>query len=159
MCELAPRLGKHARHPVQEPVDLGRRREEDAAQHEAQHALGVRLRVQQRERRPPRAAEQKPALDAKMLAQPLDVVDQVRGRVVGDLRGRRRAAGTALVVEDDPPERRIVVAADGAAGCRRRAAVHEEQRHAGGVAALLPSASRGERRGRSIPLARGVQSG
>jgi hypothetical protein len=136
--ESAPRFGKYARHAVHEPVDLRSRREEHAAQHETEHAIRMRLRVQEREGRPPRAAEQQPLVDSEMLAQPLDVVDQMRGRVVTKLGDRRRAAGAALIVEHDAPERRIVEPAVVRQAAAAGTAVDEQQRHAGGVAAFLP---------------------
>ncbi len=58
--ERAPRLGKHVAHPVHEPVELRGSREEDAAQHESETALRMRLGVRERQRRAPRAAEQQP---------------------------------------------------------------------------------------------------
>ena len=77
----ADELGVHVREnrcdAVQEPVHLARAAQKDAAQHAAGHALGMRLRVGQRERRAPGAAEQQPAVDAQMAAQPLDILDQI----------------------------------------------------------------------------------
>src|SRR5437762_14269286 len=90
--ECAPGFRKHARHAVHEPVDFAEGGEKYTAKHEAQYAIRVRLRVQQRQRRPPRTAEQQPLVDAKMLAQPLDVLDKMRSRVVAKLRDRRRSA-------------------------------------------------------------------
>ena len=43
--ERAPRLGKDVAHAAHEPVDLRASREEDAAQHEAQHAVGMRFGI------------------------------------------------------------------------------------------------------------------
>jgi hypothetical protein len=85
--ECAPWLRKDAAHSVHEPVDLGCGRKKDSAQHEAETARRMRLRVSERKRRPPRAAEYEPAVDMQMLAQPLEVVDQ-RLRGVA-LRSRR----------------------------------------------------------------------
>ena len=58
--EVAPRLGEDRAHAVEEPVDLRARAEEDAAQDEAGHALGMLQAVGQRQRAAPRAAEQQP---------------------------------------------------------------------------------------------------
>ena len=66
---------------MQEPVHLGAPAEEHAAQHAAGHALRVRLRVGERQRGAPGAAEQQPAVDAQMRAQHLDIGDQVGGGV------------------------------------------------------------------------------
>ena len=73
-----------------------------------------------------------------MPAQPLDVVDEVRRRVVGELRRRRRASRAALVEEHDPPERRIEKAAMMRQAAAAGSAVQEQERHAVGVAARLP---------------------
>ena len=64
-----------------EPFELASPQREDASEHERGHAVGMRLGIGERERRPPRAAEHLPALDAEMLAQTLDVVDQIPGGV------------------------------------------------------------------------------
>ena len=136
--EVAPGLGKDVADAVQEPVDLGRAAEEDAAQHEGEAALRMVLGVGERERRSPRAAEDDPALDAQVLAQALDVGHEV-GRGVGlEAAQRRRAAGAALVVDHDAVVRRVEELAVHRARTRAGAAVQEDDRHAVGIAAFFP---------------------
>ena len=54
---------------MHEPVDLLRTAEEDAAQHQTEHALRMGFSVGERQRGPPGAAENQPSLDAQMHAQ------------------------------------------------------------------------------------------
>ena len=121
----------------EEVVDLVRPEEEDPAQQEGAASLRVRLRVRQRERRPPRSAQhQSPSIYPEVRAQLLDVADELRGRVlhegaievVGGV--RRRLAGTALVEYDDAVELGVeeTPAAGGASGAGT--AVEEHRRHA-----------------------------
>ena len=97
----------------------------------------MRLRVRQRERRPPRSAQyQSPSIYPEVRAQLLDVVDEFRGRVlhegaievVGGV--RRRLAGTTLVEYDDAVELGVkeTPATGGASGAGT--AVEEHRRHA-----------------------------
>jgi len=69
--------------------------EEDAAQHEAEDALGVSHRIGEPERAAPAAAEDDPPGDAQRLAKALDVGDEVPGGVLGELGMRRAAPGAA----------------------------------------------------------------
>ena len=59
-------------------------------------------RIGQRQRGAPGAAEHHPFLDTHDLPDPFNVVDQVLGRVVGQLAVRGRSATAALVEQDDP---------------------------------------------------------
>jgi hypothetical protein len=137
IVEAAPGFGEDLPHAAHEPLELGRAREKDAAQHEAETAPRVRLRIRECERRAPRAAEHEPALDAEHRAQPLDVGDEMRGRVVGDVGERHRAAGAALIEQHDPPERRIEIAPVMRQATATRAAVQEHD----GTPRGLPQAS------------------
>src|SRR3546814_16082947 len=85
--------------------------EEDAAQHQGAHPLGMRLRIGKRQGRAPGAAEHVPAHDAQVVAQALHVGDQQRRGVVGELAERCRAAGAALVEDDDAIMARVEEAA------------------------------------------------
>src|SRR6266850_8234346 len=105
--EIAPRLWEDGAHAVKEPVDLGPRAEEDAAQDEAGHALGIFQPVRQRQRAAPRAAEQQPLREAKMGAQLLHVGYQMAGGVVVYLAERHRTAAAALIEHHDAVELRI----------------------------------------------------
>ena len=71
-----------------EPLDLGFRDEENAAQHEAEHTRRMGDGIGQRQRRAPGAAEHQPAGHAHMLAQGFHVLDQVPGRVALKFRMR-----------------------------------------------------------------------
>src|SRR5882724_984799 len=79
-----------------------------------------------------------PHRDVQQVAQRLDVADEVRGRVVGDLAMRGRAASAALVKQDDP----VVLGIEESPVLRRAprpgTAVKEQHGRAIRVAALLP---------------------
>ena len=138
LAELLERLGEHpAAAALVEPGELLAPQQEDAAQDQLAHALGVRLRVGQRQGRAPRAAEQLPALDAEVRAQPLHVGDQVPGGVGLQAGVRQRAAAAALVEQHDAVARRVVIAAHGGVAAAAGPAVHDQRRLAVGVAALL----------------------
>ena len=114
------------------PVELGLGQRVDAAHDQFADALGMRLGIGERQRRAPGAAEHQPFVEAAHLAQPLDVGDEMPGRV-GLQRGmRRRLAAAALVEQDDVVERRDRTAAAASARCRRPA------RHAGRRPAWRP---------------------
>ena len=87
--EGAPRLREHGAHAIEKPVDLALAAEEDPAQDQPGDTLGMGLRIEQRQRRAPRAAEHDPFGDAEFAAQPLDIGDEM-GRAC--CRGSRRAA-------------------------------------------------------------------
>ena len=63
-----------------------------AAQHEFADALGMPLGVSESQRRAPGPAEDHPAVDAQMLTQAFDVVDQMPGGVVDEVGVWRRAS-------------------------------------------------------------------
>jgi hypothetical protein len=67
----------------------------------------VALRVGEAERRAPRGAEHEPALDPEVLAQRLDVGEEVVRRVGAQLAERLAAAAAALVEEHDPVAREV----------------------------------------------------
>ena len=73
-----------------------------------------------------------------MRAQPLEIDDQMRGRIVDDVRGGRRSPRPALVVEHDPPEVGIVEATVMRKAAAARPAMKEDERHAGVPPADLP---------------------
>jgi len=85
------------------------------------------LGVGERQRRAPRAAEHQPLFDVRFGAQPLDVGDQIPGRVRLQRRERRRAAAAALIEQRDVVtfgiEQSTVIGRDSAAGspCRNTA--------------------------------------
>src|SRR5215207_5164625 len=138
LLELLPHVREDpARALLVEPAYLLRPAQEDAAQGQRAHALRVRLGVRERERAPPRAAEDVPGVDAELPAYLLDVLDQVPRRVPLQLRVRRALPRAALVEEDDAVGRRVeelpVLRDETAAG----AAVQEDDGLPLGVTALL----------------------
>src|SRR5215470_20381105 len=79
---LLPHVGKdRAGAFLVEPVNLFRAAQKDTAQDERANSLWVSLRVSQSESASPRTAKDHPLFNAKMLAQPLDVRDQMPGCV------------------------------------------------------------------------------
>ena len=136
--EIAPSLGKDDLHAMQEPLHFAVAPEEDAAQDEAQAAIGMALAIRQGECRSPGPTEYQPPLHTQMLAQPLDLLDQGGRGVVGDITQRQRAAGAALIEDDDAVERWIEEAPVDRRRTGARPAMQEHHRHAVGIAALLP---------------------
>ena len=62
--ERAPCFRKDKPHLVEEPLDLQRAAQENAAQDQSLDAIGMRLGIGKRECRAPRSAEDQPTLDA-----------------------------------------------------------------------------------------------
>src|SRR4029079_11153474 len=97
-----------------EPVDLLLAQEEDPAQHELRHVRRMLLGIRERERAPPRAAEDLPRSERHLFAQPLDVGDEIPRRVLLDRRVRRALSTSALIEQydaievgmEEPPVRR-----------------------------------------------------
>ena len=108
-----------------EPADFLRAAQEDAAQDQAMHALGVGLGIGQGQGGAPRAAEQHPFFDAQVLANAFQVLDQVPGGVVLQARVGRGAATAALVEGDDAVQIGVEVAAALRVAAGARAAVDE----------------------------------
>lgn len=96
---VLPGVGVHrAAASLIEPIDLLLAEKEDAAQHELGHTSGVRLGVREPERAAPRAAEDLPLVDGKMLANALHVGDEIP-RGVGLQASVRRASAAATLIE------------------------------------------------------------
>src|SRR4029077_8096577 len=94
-------------HAMKEPVDLRAGAEKDAAQDEAGHALGIFQAIGQRQRAAPRAAEEKPLLDAEMRPQSSHVGHEIAVGVDVQFAERHGTAATALVEHHDAVELRI----------------------------------------------------
>jgi hypothetical protein len=90
--ELFPLPGKDPAHVASDPVDLPTGACGDGAEHHRDHAVRMALGVGQGEGDAPGAADDNPAVDSQVLAQPLDVPDQVR-------RGVRRQIGILVAGE------------------------------------------------------------
>jgi hypothetical protein len=73
-----------------------------------------------------------------MLAQPLDICDQVPGRVVLETCVRPAAAAAALIEQDDPVARRIEEPSRAGVATGAGSAVQEDRRLARRIAAFLP---------------------
>ena len=87
--------------PPAAPRQLGPARRRHAAEDQRADRPGVRLRVEQRQRRAPRPAEHHvPPRNAQVRAQGLDVGDEEERRVLAELAAGRRLAGSALVEQD-----------------------------------------------------------
>ena len=134
----APRFRKDLSHAAQEPVELRWPREKDPAQHQSQAAIRVRFGVGERQRRAPRAAEDRPPFDPQVLAQPLEIGDEVRRAVVLKLGGRHGTPGAALIEQDHAPESGVEKAAVVRQAAAARPAVQEHDRHTLRIAACLP---------------------
>ena len=103
----------------------------------------MRLGVREPQRRPPRATEHEPALEAELLAQPLDVADQVRGRVDRQVdavvgRIRRAVAAAALIEEHDAIRTRVEEPPPARRAARSRSPVQHDRGLRRAVAVHLP---------------------
>src|SRR5881397_497293 len=88
-------------------MDLSMSGGDDADQDHLRHPLGKTLPVRKGERRTPRTAEDQPAVDREVFAEPLDISNQMVscvGRKIHRIVARMRNTSTAspLVKQDDP---------------------------------------------------------
>ena len=131
--EALPLVRKHFRHAeLIIPVELGLGQRVDAAHDEFAHPLRMRLGIGERQRRAPGAAEHQPLLEAAHLSQPLDVGDQMPGRVGLQAGVGRRLAAAALVEQDHVVEIRV----EQPALLRRDGAARPAMQEDGGLRAL-----------------------
>ena len=136
--ESLPCFRKETAHTVHEPVDLVFPAQEYAAQDKAEAAVRVRLSVGKSKARPPGAAKHKPTIDPEVPAELFDILNQITGRVIGQLAKRCRTSGAPLVENDNVIGTWIEETAMAGNSARARSAVQENDRHPLGVAALLP---------------------
>lgn len=120
-----------------EPAQLSLRAEKNSAQDQRAHALGVGFRIGKRQRRTPRAAKKLPAIDAELLANPLDVLNEILRRVVFDRCVGRGLTTAALIEQDDAIFIRIVKTAHCRIATAARTTVNNQNRLTVGIAALL----------------------
>ena len=120
-----------------EPVDLPLAQQEDASEHQLCDAIGVHLRVRERQRRAPRAAEDLPLLNLQLLPNELHVGDEIPRGVVLERREGLRLAAPALIEQHDSVRLRVEEAALLRVGATTRPAVDEDDRLAVRVARLL----------------------
>ena len=135
-----PFLGKQPTDITGDPFDLAPGRVGDADQDHLSDALGMALGVRQPEGHAMREAVHEPPVDAEVLAQSLDVGDEVVRRVDAEvdigLAGVWRApAGAPLVEQDDSIGRRVEVPAIPRTAPRPWAAVQDD----GGLAVRVPA--------------------
>src|SRR5262249_15763611 len=128
--ETLPGFGEEAAGAVVEPVDLGAPRRADAIEDDLRDAAGVSLGVGERQRRTPGVAEQQPAIDAEVRAQPLHVGDQVGGGVGAEVGGRvtrvrRAASAPSLIEEHDAVTARVEQPRHSGTGSGAWTAVHD----------------------------------
>src|SRR2546426_5497950 len=126
-----------------DPVDLSISGGDDADQGHLRPPVGKTLPIRQGERRTPRAAEDQPAVDREVFAEPLDISNQVVSRVGRKIhrivaRVRNTSAASTLVEQHDPVRGRIEKSAHARRASRARAAVEEQCRLPLGVATNLP---------------------
>src|SRR6185437_7565884 len=119
------------------PVNLLLANQEDAAQDDFRHALGMSLAIGEGESGTPRSAKDLPALNAEVLANFFDVRDQVPGGVCFQGRIRRALAASALVKIHDAVFFRMEEAALLGVRAAAGTAVKKNHRLAGGIAAFL----------------------
>jgi hypothetical protein len=136
--EFAPGFRVNVARPAEKPFHFARTAKKDAAQDETEAALRHGLAVGERQRAAPGASEQQPLADPEVLAQALEVLNQVLGGVACDLADRRRCAGPALVVQDDPEEVGVEEASMFRRAAAAWAAMQKHDRDAPRVAADLP---------------------
>ena len=118
------------RGAAKRPVHLFRRAEEHGAQHKAQRAPGVALRVGDREGRAPRAADNKPALDAERLANALDVRHQARRVVIDEAQPGLAQPRAALIEQNGAKDSGVERPRMGALAAAARPAVEKDRRNA-----------------------------
>jgi hypothetical protein len=137
--EIPPFVRVNLRRAVAiEPVELGLAEGEDAAQDQLGDSLGVGFGISESERRAPGAAEHHPAFVAGLLAEPLDIVDQMPGGVGFEAGMGGGAAAAALVEEQDVVARRVELTAMIGAAAGAGAAVKEDDRLRARSPAALP---------------------
>ena len=136
--ESLPCFREETAHTVHEPVDLVFPAQEYAAQDKAEAAVRVRLSVGKSKARPPGAAKHKPTIDPEVPAEFFDILNQITGRVIGQLAKRCRTSGAPLVENDNAIGTWIEETAMGGNGACAWSAVQEDDRHPPRVAALLP---------------------
>lgn len=123
---VLPIVGKQATGAsLVEPLDFLRTAEEDPTQDQAMHPLWMGLGVGQGQGRAPGTAEQHPFFDAQVLADALQVFDQIPGGVVFQAGVGGGATATALVEGDDTVKVRIEVATTLRVAASTRATVNE----------------------------------
>ena len=136
--ETSPQVRPEGSGPAAiEPVQFALHRQKDAPQDKAANPIRIRLCIDKCQRGAPASTEERQLLDVERLSDPLDIRDEMPGRVRHHRRMRARPATPTLIKQDDPVVRRVEVAPH----CRGRAAagtaVQDHNRRPIRVAALL----------------------
>src|SRR5438094_5679378 len=95
------------------------------------------LRIGERQRATPRTTEHLPLVDAEMLAQLLDIADEIPSRVLFDRSMRRTLPRTSLIEKHDAIRRWVVKLTILRRNTSTRPAVQKHDRLAVRIAALL----------------------
>src|SRR5579863_7534599 len=133
-----PGIGENLRCTVLiEPADFGVAQQENPAQHEFADALGIGLRVGERQGAAPGPSKYQPALYPQVSAQSLDVGDQVPGRILDQACARAAAPAASLIEHHDAIVSRVEELARALVGAGAGPAVQEHGRFAGRIAALF----------------------
>src|SRR5881628_1688350 len=112
-------------------MDLSMSGRDDADQDHLRHPLGKTLPIRQGERRTPRAAEDQPAVDREVFAEPLDISNKMVSRVGRKIhrivaRVRNTSPASTLVEQHDPIRGRIEKSAHPRRASRARSAVEHD---------------------------------
>ena len=127
--EALPFVGEHLGDAeLVVPGELGLGDGVDSAQDQRADPLGMGLGIGERQRRAPGAAEDEPSVDPGRDAQPLDVGDEIPGRVGLQAGVGRRAAAAALIEQRDVVKLGIEQAAMVGRDPAARAAMKEHRR-------------------------------
>ena len=136
--ELLPKVReKLPRAAAIKPIQLRLRHQKDAAQNKVGDTVGMRLRIDQGQCRPPAAAKDNPVVNIKPVADHLDVAHQMPCRVVLHAGMGPRTPASALVKQDDPVVIRVKIAPHRRAAPAPRSAMQHHNRLPVRVAALL----------------------
>ena len=143
MRKSAHSSGKSATHLAGDPVDLAVGGVGDGEEDQFGDTFRESLGVGQGQSRTPGAAQHQPAVDAKILAQQLDVGDQMMGCVDGEIgrvfrRAGRTPAGSALIEADDSVLLRVIERAPEGRATRAGTAMKVDRRFTGWVAGFFP---------------------
>src|SRR5690606_14523351 len=137
--EALPLVGEHLRHPeLIVPLKLGARERIDATHDKLADPVRVGLGIGQRQGRTPGAAEYQPFLEATHFAQPLNIGNQMPGRICLQRGIGERAAAATLVEKDQVVALWIEQAPVLWRNAATRPAVQEDSRLAATGADTLP---------------------
>lgn len=136
--EILPDIGKELGRPAPiKPIQILLPRQKHPAQDHRRYRLGMRLRMGQRQSRPPTAAKAYDFTQIKLGADGFDITDQVGGGIRLDRGMRLRPPAPPLIEQHNAPIARIEKPAHKGAATAARAAMQHHHRPALRIAALL----------------------